>query len=121
MPIHKQVNVLIVDDEPSITRTMSEYFNLSGINTSVASNGKEALEIVKCTKFDCIITDFNMPTMNGFELIKKIKSDEALSTTVMLLYGGAGSRDLSEAITMADWSMRKPLNLEYLVTDLLKF
>ena len=121
MATDKEVKVLIVDDEPSITKIMSEHFNLSGINTSVASNGKEALEIVKTNQFDFIVTDYNMPTMNGFELIKNIKKDKKLlSTSIILMYGDSDSSDLSEAIKMADWSMKKPFNLEIVVTELLK-
>jgi DNA-binding response OmpR family regulator len=122
MATHKEVKVLIVDDEPSITKTMSEHFNLSGINTSVASNGKEALEMAKDSEFNVIITDFNMPSMNGFELIKKLTKDKRLlSTSVILIYDGSDSSDLSEAISMADWSMKKPFNFETLATELLKY
>ena len=122
MATRKEVKVLIVDDEPSITKTMSEHFNLSGINTSVAKNGKEALEMAKNSEFNVIITDYNMPSMNGLELIKKLKKyKHLLSTSVILIYDCSDSSDLSEAISMADWSMKKPFNYETLATELLKY
>ena len=117
----KQLNALIVDDEPYIRDSMAEYFSLSGINVSLASNGKEALSFIKETQFDFIITDFSMPEMNGYELIKNIKSDFSSNVeNVILMSGGSELDDLSKAILIADWFIEKPVNLEFLTTELLR-
>ena len=80
MSLEKQI-ILLVDDEPvlldSIALYMGEHFYVH-----VASNGKEAWEILNKEKIDCLVTDINMPIMDGFQLLEKIKGSEISIKTV---------------------------------------
>lgn len=65
--------ILVVDDEESIRVVLKQMLEQGGYYTEVASNGEEALEILKNGHFDLLISDINMPVMNGVELLSKSK------------------------------------------------
>ena len=57
-----------------------------------AANGKEALNILKQEWFDLVLTDFNMPEMNGLELVAAMKKDDLLRTIPVVMISTEGSR-----------------------------
>ena len=88
--------VLIVDDEPLIADTLAEILNNSGNFVAVAVyDGASALEQVRNTGPDILITDVVMPEMNGIELAKAIKSLYP-KTRIVLLSGQAQTRDFMQ-------------------------
>lgn len=64
--------VLVVDDEPSITATLSLILESYGFEVETANSGPEALEIAARFRPDALITDYAMPEMNGFELAAEL-------------------------------------------------
>jgi DNA-binding NtrC family response regulator len=88
--------VLIVDDEHLIADTLAEILNYSSNFVAVALyDGASALEWVRATSIDILITDVVMPDMNGIELAKAIKSI-CPKTRIVLLSGQAQTRDLMQ-------------------------
>jgi len=68
------VRILVVDDDEDILEVFSEYMTLKGYKVEIATNGQQAYNIIsRDTNFDLIITDLNMPVMNGIEFIKKLR------------------------------------------------
>ncbi len=69
--------VLIVDDSLLIRKMEKKVFTSKGIETIEASDGKQALEALKQSyqEIALVITDLNMPSMNGYELLKTMKND----------------------------------------------
>lgn len=66
--------ILIVDDSPVIIMSMKETLKINGFKVETAEDGAEALEKVKNgLKPDLIITDLNMPNMNGIDFIKEVR------------------------------------------------
>jgi len=68
--------ILIVDDEEAITSKMSEIAAREGHHPITASNGIEALEILKTDSIDMLLTDISMPKMNGADLIVLVVGQE---------------------------------------------
>ena len=68
------LRILIVDDEVKIREVVNEYAKVSGYECDQASNGKDAIEMVKNNDYDCIILDIMMPELDGFSACKKIKT-----------------------------------------------
>ena len=68
------MNILIVDDDEIILKILEKFLLKLGYNPTLCCNGKEALEYytLKETKFDVVITDIDMPEMDGIELAKRI-------------------------------------------------
>lgn len=66
--------VLVVDDENFIRENVAKFLNLNKINTFVACEGAEALELYRNNKIDVVLTDINMPNgMDGLTLISEIQ------------------------------------------------
>ena len=69
----KTPQVLIVDDSSILREVFTKELAPLGINVTVAVDGQRALETAKSTPFDMIITDIDMPNMNGFDLCINLK------------------------------------------------
>ncbi len=75
--INKEMTILVVDDMSNMRRTIRGMLRNMGFESLLeASNGIEALEKIRSQKIDFIVTDWNMPKMSGFELLKNIRDDE---------------------------------------------
>ncbi|MGB6376145.1 MAG: response regulator, partial [Syntrophobacteria bacterium] len=68
-------SVLCVDDDPGIRELLHEIITRLGHRMITAVDGIDALEKLAADHFDIVITDINMPRMDGIELIKRIKTD----------------------------------------------
>ena len=66
------MKILIVDDKPEVRSVLQQL--LEDHNITEASNGKEALDLFKLQVYDVVISDIEMPVMDGIELLKSIKS-----------------------------------------------
>lgn len=72
--LERQPRILVVDDEPAILRTVARILRKGGYLAETAENGRDAFEAFGKGGFDLVISDFNMPKMNGLELLRAIKS-----------------------------------------------
>ena len=69
----KSLNLLLVEDDNELRNSIKETLSIFFKNVFVAQNGLEALDIYTEKSVNLIITDYVMPTMNGYELCKKIR------------------------------------------------
>jgi two-component system alkaline phosphatase synthesis response regulator PhoP len=77
-------NILVVDDEAAIRYSVSKTLQRVGYTVREAANGEEALEALKGTWFDVVLTDIRMPGIDGVELVRRIK-DADPDTVVILM------------------------------------
>ena len=66
--------VLSVDDSASVRQMVTFALEAAGYKTAQAADGKEALNLLKAGPVDMIITDLNMPNLNGIELIRQVRA-----------------------------------------------
>ena len=110
-------HILLVDDDFSIREYLRLAFQAKGMEVTEAENGLEALELFQAQpgKFDLVITDYQMPKMNGRELITALKKMD-LHRPVILC--SASSPDEIEkgtaGIPVEDYFLKKPYPLEVL-------
>ena len=77
---------LIVDDFSTMRRIVRNLLKEIGFgNAEEAEDGAVALNMLKASKFDFVVSDINMPNMNGFELLRNIRADDALKTVPVLM------------------------------------
>jgi DNA-binding NtrC family response regulator len=69
----KAGRLLVVDDEETIRTTLDDFFTSIGYEVVTASDGQDALQKFVPGKFDCIISDLMMPSIDGIELLKRIR------------------------------------------------
>ena len=81
-----QLKFLIVDDFSTMRRIVRGLLKEMGcLHTAEAEDGSVALSMLRANRFDFVVSDINMPVMNGFELLKAIKADEALRHLPVLM------------------------------------
>jgi|GEM_PF-1196872 DNA-binding response OmpR family regulator len=101
--------ILVVDDDEMVLEILSRRLIQQGYDVSVASGGPEAWDMVQRRDFEVLITDLNMPTMTGQELIEKVKAHSP--STVVIVLTGQGSLDsaLESIHAGCDEFLLKPL------------
>jgi two-component system KDP operon response regulator KdpE len=81
--IDQPAKILIVDDEPQITRVLRTALSTQGYLLQIAANGVEGMEAVHNWKPDLVITDVSMPQMNGVELCREIRAISQIPIIVL--------------------------------------
>ncbi len=90
----KNMKILIVDDFSTMRRIIKNLLRDLGYgNTEEADDGLTALPMLQNTRFDFVITDWNMPGMQGIDLLKAIRSDEKLAGLPVLMVTAESKRD----------------------------
>lgn len=97
MDIERKNNLLIIDDEISVLKTLQFIFEDSGFNVTMVSSGFEALNKIKESNFDLVLLDINMPEMDGLETFRKIK-EMAPSTAVIMMTGNKENVQIRKSI-----------------------
>jgi len=93
-----KADILIVDDEPMIRDLLKNTMGRTNYSCRFAENGAEALEMMSGQNFDIVLTDIDMPVMNGIELAKKIKSK--FTADVIVMTGQIQSYQYDEIINL---------------------
>jgi DNA-binding NtrC family response regulator len=70
----EQINVLVVDDEQDVLKTLESMLNELNFNTIIANNGDKAMEIIENNKIDVVLSDIYMPETDGFELLNNVRA-----------------------------------------------
>jgi len=120
----KEINVLYVEDNPSnirlVVHLMREH---TDIPLSVVMTGQKGLELAALHKFNLILLDINLPDMDGFELLNRIRNlDGYHKTPIIAVSANAMPQDIKQAFD-AGFSeyLTKPINLPRFLTVLKQF
>lgn len=81
-------NLLIVDDEPVLLKQMKANLEDVADQIFVASNGEDALHVLKAEKVHCVVCDINMPKMNGLEMVRRLRAGG--NKLPVIFYSGHG-------------------------------
>jgi two-component system KDP operon response regulator KdpE len=90
--MHTRPRIVVVDDEPQITRVLRTSLNAQGYDIRVANDGETALEIMKDFTPDLVITDLAMPNMNGIELCRRLREISQVPILVLSVRGEERSK-----------------------------
>jgi two-component system OmpR family response regulator len=113
--LHMSQLVMIIDDEAGVRELLGDALKLAGFETVTAADAMVAQTLLRTTKPDLLIVDINMPLMDGFEFIERIRSNG--DNTPALMLSARGDRaDVTRGLTIgADDYVTKPFGLEELV------
>src|SRR5579871_6282297 len=106
--------ILVVDDEPQITRVLRTSLSSQGYDIRVANNGETALEIMKDWTPDLVITDLAMPQMDGVELCRNVRASGRIPIIVLSVRGEERTK-VSALDAGADDYVTKPFGMEELL------
>lgn len=98
--MNRDMQILIADDFPTMRRIIKNLLKQLGFEKIIeAEDGKHALSLLKDNAVDFVITDWNMPNMNGIDLLRTIRADSALKATpVLMVTAEADKQNIVEAI-----------------------
>ena len=112
------IRILIVDDEAGVRELLKDALKLAGFETQVANDGMSALTALRSYTPDIMIIDINMPLMDGFELVERLRKN-GNNVPVLMLSARADRVDITRGLTLgADDYVVKPFGLEELVLRL---
>lgn len=107
--VEKGITVLLVEDDLIMIKSMAAYLRMEGYNVATATNGKLALESIKAQSPDLVVTDLNMPEMDGNELLKHLAADYP-QLPVIIVSGVGTMANVTEALHMgAKDFIQKPI------------
>ena len=117
------MNILIIDDQKSITGMFSKYLTLKGNQVTVSNNAKEGLKSIFHQKFNFILLDLNMPEFSGLDIINELEKKGKLRENNIVLFTASDISDteITRLKTRGvKGALRKPVNLEDLHNMILK-
>ena len=109
--------ILILDDEPEMLGMISQFLAASGFEVMVASDGQTGLEMAQNMGPDLILTDIQMPKIDGWVICTKLKSDPRLKHIPIIMLSGllAVDAEADKAIEKCDYLMAKPVEMKNLL------
>jgi DNA-binding response OmpR family regulator len=110
-----KISVLIVDDEEDLAKTIAERLEIRGIQTQTASDGEQALTLVKTNLPDVVVLDLMMPGIGGLGILKQIKLFDKKIPIILLTGYGSKERSIEGMNLGAFDYVLKPCNLDDLI------
>jgi len=111
------LRVLVIDDDPRVRRGIARVLQVEGFEMVEAGNGLEAMAIFEADPPDLVITDINMPEMDGYEVIRALRELKAGVPVIAMSGGGQMPRDIilnSAGLLGAVQTLGKPFLIEEL-------
>jgi two-component system, OmpR family, response regulator len=107
--------ILVVDDEPTVRDLLTDAFVMEGYAVVCAGNGAEALDLFRREGATLCVVDVNMPVVNGFEFVQRVREHDTRTPIIMLSARG-GDEDVESGLRFgADDYVRKPFSVSELV------
>ena len=115
---NSQEQILVVDDDAMSRRVLAQLLSAAGYDCRVSKDGSEALETIHARPPSLLLLDFDMPGLNGAEVLRRLRSDEdstvAQIPTIMLTAHGSEQSEVSCLHAGADDFVTKPVNASVL-------
>jgi two-component system KDP operon response regulator KdpE len=113
-PAENKGNILVVDDEPQISRVLKTTLASQGYGVRVASDGDEAAQIMKDWIPDLVITDLRMPNMDGIDLCRHVRARSRIPIIVLSVKGEEATK-VAALDAGADDYVTKPFSVNELL------
>lgn len=117
---NKTIRLLLVDDDPNMQRMVALFLNRNNYNLDIAGNGRKALEQMEKTKYDLVISDMQMPLMDGSELVRIMRAKK--SKIPVILISAYNSADMPYEIDTTNFAavLFKPFDSTNLISTINK-
>jgi len=116
-------HILVAEDNLFNQQVITELLEAVGAKVCIANHGQEALELLRATRFDCVLMDVQMPVMDGLETVRRIRADPALADLwVIAMTANASREDQGRCLVASmDHFITKPILPERLYGELVKY
>ncbi len=104
--------ILVVDDDPQITRLLKAYLSQAGFIVLIASDGESAWQVIRSERPDLVVLDLMLPGRDGWEITRRVRDDRQLSQTpIVMLTARVADSDKVDGLELgADDYVTKPFN-----------
>lgn len=114
----QEFKVLMVDDEEDFVTTLAERMKMRDLDSDVALNGEQALQLVQDDVPDVMVLDLKMPGIDGMEVLRRVRGAYP-KVQVVILTGHGSEKDEAEARRLGAYAyLRKPVEIEVLIKTL---
>jgi len=114
----KNIKVLLVDDEKDFVNSLSERIQMRELDSKIAYNGEQALELVTDEIPDVVVLDLRMPGIDGLEVLERLKKNYP-NVQVIILTGHGSDEDerVSKRLGAYDY-LQKPVSIDKLIRSI---
>lgn len=128
MLLHKNAKFLLVEDEPIQSMMVGNMISNAGFsNITYARDGREAFALLELQNFDCIISDFQMPNMDGLELLAAVRQSQCCANVPFIFTSSALDKTNPQGISVRTLALElgaaaclaKPYHIDQLLDLLL--
>lgn len=114
--------ILVIDDEPDLLKIATFRLKRSGYDILTAVDGREAVDILKNETPDLILLDLRLPAIDGYEICRRVKSDERTKNIPVILFTASATASVADRIkeTGANDCLIKPFEPETLLEKVKK-
>ena len=113
-------SVLVIDDDPSVRDLVKRSLSKEGLAVITAASGEEGLELARKHRPDVITLDVQMPGMDGWAVLKALKSDSVLREIAVIMMTNIDEKSIGYSLGAAEY-MTKPIDRDRLIDVLKKF
>ncbi len=107
----KPIKVLVVDDEKGIRFLLSEALLHRGFEVSLARDGRESLEKMEKNNFDLVVTDINMPRLDGVKMLKSMRETGREEKIIIMTGNPSDQRLMDEGMPPVVTRLSKPFGI----------
>jgi two-component system, OmpR family, response regulator len=112
------LKILVVDDNPSITKMLDKFLTIKGHDCTVSQDGRNAFEVMKKEKFDVVLLDLAMPNFSGYDIIDALEKTKKISEqNIIILTASAVSQNQMNLLLKRGVKacLKKPVSPEILL------
>jgi len=95
-PVQEIKNILIIDDNQSISNLLSRFLNLKKIEHTISNSGQNGLNLIRQNKFDAILLDLNMPDFSGYDIIDSLEKEGRLKDENIFIFTASSIEKIVE-------------------------
>jgi two-component system OmpR family response regulator len=115
MSPNSPARILLIEDEKGIREMVREVLAIEGYAVEIAVDGQEALSLLRKERFDLMVVDLNLPKLNGFDLLEKVRKDGD-DTPALIVTARGDKEDVTRGLRLgADDYVKKPFGIEELL------
>jgi len=108
-----KTNILVIEDEPQVRESYIDMFSFFGYDVQAVSNGREGLALINKNGYDIVVTDLNMPEMDGLEVLQYLKKKKPY-IEVIVITGFATLENAIKAMKMGAYDyVTKPVDIDH--------
>src|SRR3989338_2502453 len=95
-PVQEIKNILLIDDNQSISHLLSRFLNLKKIEHTISNSGQNGLNLIRQNKFDAILLDLSMPDFSGYDIIDSLEKEGRLKDENIFIFTASSIEKIVE-------------------------